>query len=42
LDWDAITSLVKEDIEIARRAKQGEPVGTSGSNVLWERDMRSI
>ena len=40
LDWDALTISVAEDIEIARAAKQGEPVATSGTNVLWTRDMR--
>ena len=39
LDWDAIASLVEQDIEIARKAQKGEPVAVSGSNVLWERDM---
>ena len=41
LDWDAITAFVVEDIEMARAAKEGEPVATSGTNVLWTRDMRS-
>ena len=40
LDLDAITSWVVEDINIARAAKQGEPVRPSGTNVLWEKDMR--
>ena len=42
LDWDAITTSVEQDIEIARAAKQGEPVAPSGTNALWERDMRRI
>ena len=42
LDWDALTVSVEEDIEMARAAKQGEPVTTSGTNVLWERDMRTL
>ena len=41
LDWDALTESVAKDIEIARIAEQGEPVATSGTNVLWARDMRS-
>ena len=41
LDWDALTDSVAKDIDIARNAMQGEPVATSGTNVLWERDMRS-
>jgi hypothetical protein len=40
LDWDALTSSVAADIEIAQAAKQGEPVATAGTNALWERDMR--
>jgi hypothetical protein len=39
LDWNALTKLVEEDITIARNAKKGEPVGVSGTNILWERDM---
>jgi len=41
LDWDAITPSVEEDINMAQAAQQGEPVKPSGTNVLWERDMRS-
>ena len=40
LDWDALAVSVAEDIEIARAAKQGEPVATSGTNMLWTKDMR--
>ncbi len=40
LDWDALTEFVKEDVNIARNAKQGEPVAVSASNRLWERDRR--
>jgi len=39
LDWNAITESVAKDITIAKEAKQGEPVATSGTNVLWERDL---
>ena len=40
LDWDATIPLVTEDINIARAAEQGETVKPSGTNVLWDRDMR--
>jgi len=39
LDWDEIAKHVAQDIDIARNAKQGEPVEVMGSNVLWEKDM---
>jgi hypothetical protein len=39
LDWDALTEFVKEDVNIAKKAKKGEPVEVSGSNKLWEKDM---
>ena len=41
LDWNAAIESVALDIAIAKEAQQGDPVGTRGSNVLWERDMRS-
>jgi hypothetical protein len=39
LDWKALTVFVKEDVEIAKTAKKGEPVAVSGTNKLWERSM---
>lgn len=42
LDWNAITKWVEQDIEIAKTAKKGEPVGYGDDNKLWERDERKI
>ena len=39
LDWVALTEFVKEDVNIAKKAKKGEPVEVSGTNKLWERDI---
>lgn len=39
LDWKALTNFTLEDVNIARRAKKGEPVDVVGSNKLWERAM---
>lgn len=39
LDWDALKPFVEEDVNIAKKAKKGEPVEVSGTNVLWKRDM---
>jgi hypothetical protein len=39
LDWVALTEFVREDVNIAKKAKKGEPIGVSGTNKLWERDM---
>jgi hypothetical protein len=39
LDWVALTEFVKEDVNIAKKAKKGEPVEVSGTNILWDRDM---
>ena len=33
------TEFVKEDVNIAKKAKKGEPVEVSGTNILWDRDM---
>jgi len=41
LDWNALTTFVSEDIDMARDAKKGDPITNIGSNVLWDRDMRS-
>ena len=40
LDWDVLALSVAGDIELARAAKQGEPVAPSGTNILWDREMR--
>ena len=40
LDWDALTEYVKQDVNIARNAKKGEPYTVSGNNKLWEQDMK--
>ena len=40
LDWDALSLSVAQDIEIARAAKQGEPVAPNSTNILWDREMR--
>lgn len=42
LDWDAWTTEVKRDVEIARNAKKGEPVGIGASNKLWEVDKKKL
>ena len=42
LDWNTITKWVEQDIEIAKAAKKGEPVGYGDDNKLWERDERKI
>lgn len=39
LDWDALIPFVEEDVNMAKKAKKGEPVEVSGTNILWERDM---
>lgn len=40
LDWDSLTENVKQDVNIARNAKKGEPYTVSGNNKLWEQDMK--
>jgi len=42
VDWDALTADVKHDVEIARNAKRGEPVGIAASNKLWEVDKKKL
>lgn len=42
LDWNALTALVKQDVEIARNAQKGEPVSVTVSNKLWERDKKKL
>jgi hypothetical protein len=39
LDWDALTPLVEEYINLAKNALKGEPVEVAGTNKLWERNM---
>ncbi|MDB5030079.1 hypothetical protein, partial [Mucilaginibacter sp.] len=42
LDWNALTDLVKQDINIAKSAQKGEPVAVAASNKLWEKDKKKL
>ena len=39
LDWNATIENVREDVNIALKAKKGEPVAVSGTNKIRELDM---
>ncbi|MDB4925002.1 glycoside hydrolase family 20 zincin-like fold domain-containing protein [Mucilaginibacter sp.] len=42
LDWNALTDLVKQDVNIAKSAQKGEPVAVAASNKLWEKDKKKL
>ncbi|MEI9945793.1 MAG: hypothetical protein WDN26_16430 [Chitinophagaceae bacterium] len=39
-DWTLLTEAVKQDVEIVRNAKKGEPVAVAASNKLWKMDKK--